>query len=227
MTLSRDEIVSVMTFCSPKILYKILPKTGKLRHHSTQMLDDYRSIWQTILDYRASILLKKKTICSTNELVESLIDTDGYRNGINFKDSIYYDKRVESIFVFNCAGGRSIFLPKKLGKILTEKSYEYYASMSVRLMLNLWLIPWIHDCYHSVDLLSSESKKVIDFTYRVIAKKDSKIVDTKLQLAAICKYLYAIISYLTVGTNYHLSNGMKRKIRLISLIAYASWYMIV
>lgn len=201
--LSKDDICQIMTFCSKEILFKIFPKKGKLLYHSSQMLLDYKKIWSDFLDYRSKDILK------CNNFFDRHIDTIGYEPTDKYKDSIYFDNRVESIFVYR----KQIFLDKKLGKILLENSYEYYANIALRFMVNKEILPWIHNL-HNKHILTTEDEQHIAYVYQPINRTE----DTpRGQLHDLCRYLYSLIDYFSLVPRYNLPNDDKLIIKKIVL----------
>ena len=109
MKLSYNELSSILTFCDKNILIKVLPKTGKLRYYSSRMLSNHESICNSILDEREQTY-STLDIVSDVEIFEEFIDTIGLQDSKGFKNSIYYDKRLETIFTVNARDGSKFLL---------------------------------------------------------------------------------------------------------------------
>lgn len=212
MKVTRDELLVIMSYCNHYIISKILPKKGKILYHSSQMLHDYRDIWETLLDEYSERMMLSEPF--EKEFPTHIIDTNGFEGSVKYKDSIYYDGRVESIFIFTTSTNREIFLSKQVGKILTGYSYESFALMSIRILIHQILLPWLSKCYHRLeDLQPKEREKIAEIARLIIDAYFMDKLMTKHLLSQICHYLYKHKRYLTWGPRFHLSNTDKNIIR--------------
>jgi hypothetical protein len=218
MKLSYDELANVLTFCNQSILIRILSQTGKLKYHSSRMLSNFESVCNSILDKRGEIY-KVGEIIPDTDIFEEFIDTRGLQDGDAFKNSIYYDKRLESIFSVNATDGSRFLISKEVGKLLLERPYEYFASISISAIINIIILPWLKDRHHYFDNLSERQLSYVDHVYHQIPSDDRIIIVwEKQKVNAVLNYLNKLFKYLEHANRMQMPHKHRRVIRKISCL---------
>lgn len=217
MKLSYNEMSKIMTFCNKNVIFKILPMTGKLRYYSSRMLSDYESVCGSIIDIREEVY-KERDIVSDIDIFEEFIDTIGMDDGNIHKESIYYDKRLESIFSVHATNGSKFLLTKENGKILLEKPYEHYASASISAFVSLIILPWIQDRRHNFNDMTEDQLMYINTVYSLIPKENDQEWECLAynQIGIILHYLYSLYEYFKNPNKVQLPRKHKHIIRNIS-----------
>ena len=212
MKLNLNEFVSVLIFCSNDILQNIFKKYKVLEFTSTILANNI-IFAQSLLKVREEKYTLLNYHTSMENLLIDVIDIDGFDDGYKYKNDIFYDGRLESIFTIKKIN-KKIMLPKKIGKIWLDKSYEYYASISISKMISYIILPWIHNKYYNFMNLTLLEYLYIDLIFNTISDKYNTLSHKKI--SKILQYIYTLIDYLRDIKGKQISLKDKKKIRKIA-----------
>jgi len=213
MKLSRDELAYIMTFCDKDILKKVF-KNYTLLEYSYRLLEYNTTIANSILEARDTFY--KKGIVDTNDILSEFIDTSGFQVGSLYKDDIFYDGRLESIFTVRTPN-TSFMLPKNIGRLWMGKSYETYASMSIIDIIRTIILPWLQDKYDNFINLSSYENLYLNRVYDVITNHNEEL-PIHSKITRIMTYLYSLYPYIVRYKGIQFPLVDKKYIRKIARI---------
>ncbi len=207
MQLSFDEIGSILSFCDKSVII-IFFKNYTLLNFSYTVLSNTRLLSDAILKSRQDNYNINCCDISEIDILNEVIDVDGFGNGLEFQDDIFYDGRLESIFTVD-----GFVLPKRIGRIWLGKSYEFYASFSISTLINHTILPWLKKRYDNFMNLTMTQDLYIDLIHNTIA--NSEEICSYKKLSKILRYLNSLEKYLKNIKSMQLLTRDKRKIRKI------------